>query len=55
MVVIVLKQVFVNQYSCLVGNTSLVTKCCSVEKAYFQVVKLNVNLFVCIQLPMHNA
>jgi hypothetical protein len=39
MVIIVLKQVFANQYSYLVESKGLVIKSCSVEKAYFQVVK----------------
>jgi hypothetical protein len=38
-VVIVLKQVFANQYSCLVESESLTIKSCSVEKVHFQVVK----------------
>jgi hypothetical protein len=39
-VVIVLKQVFANQYSCLAESKSLVIiKSCSLEKVYFRVVK----------------
>jgi hypothetical protein len=38
--VIVLKQVFENQCSCLVESKSLVLISCSVEKFHFQAVKL---------------
>jgi hypothetical protein len=37
-VVIVLKLVFANQYSCLAESKSLVIKSCSLEKVHFQVV-----------------
>jgi hypothetical protein len=38
-VVLVLKQVFANQYSCVAESKSLVIKNCLVEKFHFQVVK----------------
>jgi hypothetical protein len=38
-VVIVLKQAFANQYSCLAESKSLVVTSCSVEKVHFEVVK----------------
>jgi hypothetical protein len=38
-VVIVLQQVFANQYSYLAESKSLVIKSCSVEKVHLQVVK----------------
>jgi hypothetical protein len=53
-VVILLKQVSANQYSCLAERKSLVIKSCSVEKVHFQ-VKVFVNLFVCVQSSTHNV
>jgi hypothetical protein len=54
-VVIALKQVFANQYSCSAESKSLVIKRCSAVKVNFEVVKFVWILFVYVQPPTHNA